>query len=194
MFKLDRRTLQKFLPNPESIRAFEHVLNSVSDDGLPSTIEEANALAGQSMALAQVALSMASMLAEALEALHGAPVAVPVTDPDDTAPHSHVGTLSAQNNDQVEITGGTIGGTAIGVTVAATGRFTTVESTVPTGTPPLIVASTDKVVNLYADRATLADVATSLGVPATYPTNATDLPTAIALVNAIKAANIAKGV
>lgn len=50
----------------------------------------------------------------------------------------------------VAITGGTINNTTIGATTATTGRFTTVQSTVATGTAPLIVASTTVVANLNA--------------------------------------------
>lgn len=45
-------------------------------------------------------------------------------------------------------TSGTIDGTTIGATTATTGRFTTVQSTVTTGTAPFIVASTTAVANL----------------------------------------------
>lgn len=55
-----------------------------------------------------------------------------------------------QRPSTVAITGGTINGTTVGATTAATGRFTTIESTVSTGTAPLIVASTTAVANLNA--------------------------------------------
>lgn len=70
-------------------------------------------------------------------------------------------------------------------------------STIAVGTSPMVVTSTTKVANLHVERATLADTATvanSLGTASTYPANATDLPTVITLANAIKAANISKGV
>lgn len=79
---------------------------------------------------------------------------------------------------------------AIGFYSPSTGKFTTVESTVATGTAPFKVASTTKVTNLYADRAASAD---SLTLPSSYPANATDLPTCIALANALKTAALAKG-
>lgn len=44
----------------------------------------------------------------------------------------------------------TINNTSIGATTAATGRFTTVQSTIATGTPPFTVASTTNVANLNA--------------------------------------------
>ncbi len=67
-------------------------------------------------------------------------------------------------------------------------------STVAIGTAPLVVTSTTQVANLYGARAVLADTATIMTNPTTYPANATDLPTVITLANALKAANIAKGV
>ena len=51
-------------------------------------------------------------------------------------------------------TAGTINNMSIGATTAATGRFTTVESTIATGTAPFIVASTTQVNNLTAQYAT----------------------------------------
>lgn len=49
-----------------------------------------------------------------------------------------------------DINGGTIDGATVGATSATTGRFTTVESTIGTGTAPFIVASTTNVANLNA--------------------------------------------
>lgn len=199
MVKLDRRTLAQLLQgNQQAIIVFEKVLGDVGGT-LPSTIEEANALAGQALGVAQIALSMLSLLGEALERLDAAPIAPPLVDHDDTAPRAHLGTISSQNADQVELTGGTIDGTAIGATTAAAAKFTTVAtsgaitSTVATGTSPLVIASTTKVSNLYVDRAATADTAVNLGTASAYPANATDLPSVIALANALKAANIAKG-
>lgn len=207
--KLDRRTLAQLLQgNSQAIVAFERLQTDVGDV-LPTTIEEAHALAGQALAAAQVAFSMVTLLAESLARLEGAPAVPPQVDPDDTAPRAHLGSIAGQNADQVEITGGTIDGTPIGQTAAAAAKFTTVAasgqitSTVAPGTPPLAIASTDKVANLYVDRAALADHATAadhattadnLGSATAYPANATDLPTVIALANALKAANTAKGV
>lgn len=190
---LDRQTLARFLPNSESIRVFEQVMKDVGGT-LPSTIEEAHALAGQALAAAQVALASLSVLVEALDQLEGLPALVPQVDPDDTAPRVHLGTVSSQNADQVEITGGKIDNTPIGATTAAAGKFTTltaseqITSTVAAGTAPLVVTSTTKVANLAVE------TADKLANPTTYPANATDLPSVIALANALKAANTAKGV
>lgn len=205
---LDRATLAQLLQgNARAIAAFEQVLGDVGFT-LPSTIEEANALAGQALAVARAAMASLSALAEALARIEGTPAALPQVDRDDTTPHTHLGTICSQNADSVEITGGTVDGTPIGATTAAAGRFTTLEvsgqitSTIADGTPPLVIASTAEVPNLYAERAALADRATtadhsaaadSLTSPTAYPADASDLPTAIALVNALKAAAQSKG-
>lgn len=185
--------------NQRAMLALEQVFSDVGDI-FPSTIEEANALAGSALAVAQAATATVSLLAEALARLDAAPVQVPHIDADDTTPRAHLGTISAQNADTIEITGGTIDGTAIGMSTAAAAKFTTVAatdqitSTVAIGTAPLIITSTTKVANLYADRAASADTAGNLGAASSYPAAATDLPTVIALANALRAANIAKGV
>jgi hypothetical protein len=74
------------------------------------------------------------------------------------------------------VTSGTIDGTTIGATAATTGKFTTVQSTVTTGTAPFIVASTTAVANLTASNVTtnanLTGGVTSVGNAATVVTNA----------------------
>lgn len=82
-------------------------------------------------------------------------------------------------------------GVAYAQNVSTTKQFVT---TLAIGTAPLVVTSTTLVPNLYVARAVLADTATILTAPTTYPANATDLPTVITLANALKAANVAKGV
>lgn len=78
-----------------------------------------------------------------------------------------LGTMSTQNANSVAVTGGAIDGTAIGVTTASTGAFTTVSasgvitSTVITGTAPFTVASTTQVANLNAATAGTAGSATT---------------------------------
>ena len=65
------------------------------------------------------------------------------------------------------VTSGTIDGTTIGATTATTGKFTTVQSTIVTGTAPFIVASTTAVANLTASTVTtnanLTGAVTSVG-------------------------------
>lgn len=181
--------------NRFAINQLEKVFSQVSST--PATIEEANALAGSALAVAHAAIAALAMFAEALTQLEAAPAVVPQADDDDTAPRPHLGTIASQNGDSVEITGGTIDNTPIGLTTAADAKFKKIAasdqitSTVATGTAPFVVASATKVTNLYADRAATAD---SLGVAGSYPADATDLPSAIALVNYIKARNIFKGV
>jgi hypothetical protein len=61
----------------------------------------------------------------------------------------------------------TINNTSIGAATASTGRFTTVTSTIATGTAPLVVASTTEVANLRAANATSADTANQVKSNAT---------------------------
>lgn len=194
---LDRRTLAKFLPTPQAISAFEGMLKSVGS--FPGTVEEANALAAQALATAAQALAMLAEMASMLEQLAASPAPQPPLEPDDTAPRAQLGTMSAQNHDAVEITGGAIDDTPIGQAKAAKGSFTTlaasdqITSTVADGTPPLVIASTARVANLNADRAGNADTADSLTNPSSFPADATDLASACALANALKAAAQSKG-
>ena len=193
---LSRDVLAKIAQNNQrAVFALEKVFENVGDT-FPSTIEEANALAGSALAVAQAATSALALLADALARLETAPVAPPPVEPDDIAPRPHLGTIAAQNADAVEITGGTADGTTIGTTTAAAAKFTTVAasgqitSTVAIGTPPLVVASTTRVANLNVAAAGTAD---GLSSPTTYNAPATDLPTAIALANQLRAAAISKG-
>jgi len=61
----------------------------------------------------------------------------------------------------------TINNTSIGAATASTGRFTTVTSTIATGTAPLVVASTTEVANLRSANATSADTANQVKSNAT---------------------------
>ena len=82
-----------------------------------------------------------------------------------------VGTMAEQNANNVAITGGAVDGATVGATTASTGRFTTVTSTVATGTAPFTVASTTPVTNLSigGNAATATNVAYS-GLTGTVPT------------------------
>ena len=181
--------------NQRAVAALEKVFEDVGDT-FPSTIEEANALAGSALSVAQAATAVLAVLADTLARLEAAPAAVPHVDADDTAPRAHLGTVSTQNADAVELTGGTVDGTTIGATTTAAAKFTTVAasgqitSTVAVGTAPLVVTSTTRVANLNAATAGTAD---GLSSPATYNAPATDLPTVIALANQLRAAAISKG-
>lgn len=169
--RLDRAAIAKLAQGvPQTIRALEEIFGDVGGT-LPSTIEEANALAGQALAVAQAALASLAVLAEAVAQLDGAPAPLPLVEPDDTAPRAHLGTLASQNADQVELSG-------------------PLTSTVATGAPPFVIASTDRVANLNVARAGAAD---SLTAPTSFPSDASDLATVITLANALRAAGIAKG-
>lgn len=229
MLKLDRRTLAQFLPTQQAIAAFEKMFTAV-DETFPTTIDEAQATAVQAQANAAVALTMLAVAAQQIEHLAAAPAVQAAPDPGDDGRRAHLGTLSGQNHDAVEITGGTAAfdaGTAaapsLRVADAATGFYRSgadvlaiavaatklvefsallvsitgslavsqqLRSTVATGTAPLAVASTTKVDNLHVEHAAQADALTA---PSTFPAAATDLPTCIALANALRAAAISKG-
>lgn len=195
--KLDRSILSSIAQgNALAIKQLEKFFAEV--DGLPATIEEASNLAGSSLALGQVNAALLAMLIDVVDQLDCAPAPAAPPEADDIAPRTHLGTMSCQNADLVEITGGAIDNTPIGSSTAAAAKVTTlaasgqITSTVAPGAPPLVIASTDLVANLYAARAKVADSA-SLGAPTTFPPAATDLPTAITLVNALRAAAINKG-
>ena len=162
---LDRDTLARLLQgNQVAIRAFERVFSDVGGT-LPTTIEEAHALAGQALGVAQAAVASLSLLAEAISQLEGIPAPLPQVAHDDTAPRAHLGSLASQNADQVEITGGTLDGVAIGQTTRASGAFTT-----------------------FGCNSKDPQAAAALGGAAT------DLASAITLTNNIRAALIANGI
>lgn len=76
---------------------------------------------------------------------------------------------------KADINGGTVDGTAIGASSASTGAFTTVSvtgaitSTLATGNPPLVIASTTKVANLNVDQLDGADWAAPAALGSTTP-------------------------
>jgi len=166
---LDRAQLARIAQNvPQTIAGLEQLVSSVG--GFPTTIEEANALAGSALAIAQAATAALSLLAEALAQLESAPVPQPHVDPDDTAPRHYLGTIAAQDADQIEITGGAVDGTPIGSTTAAAGTFTDLRS------------------GAFGCNGAAAQAPAGLGAPAS------DLDTAITLLNNIRAALIANGI
>lgn len=121
---LSREQLKKFLPDHQSIRAFEQLLLQVGDV-TPTSIEQANNNANTAIAMAGAALAALAELATAIEQGSTAPVPETTYEQEDYARVVYVGTLGVQNDDEVEIAGGTINGTSIGVTSAASGAFTT---------------------------------------------------------------------
>jgi hypothetical protein len=82
------------------------------------------------------------------------------------------------------------GSVAVSGTLSATGQ---ISSSVAPGTPPFAVASPDLVPVLYVARAAIADNANHLSIGSVFPADATDLPTAITLVNALKTAAVSGG-
>lgn len=124
MAKIGRDVLKQFLPNHETIVAFEQMFKSV-ETALPDGVEAATALAYAASALANLAVSMLTQQAEQIEQLSFLPSAVPVVPNDQYYPAFPSGTLGQQNADSVEITGGSIDGTTVGATTASTGAFTT---------------------------------------------------------------------
>lgn len=219
---LTRDQLASFLTDHQQIKQFEMLFSAV-DAIAPNVVLEINIAVGTAQATANnaidqiialgqdMAVNDAAMsakvhqamdaiprLAQALELLAAAPVAqaqMPLFD--DLTPRAELGTMAAQNADNVRITGGTVAGisfggfpagtvaapslywgtdtatgfyqiglnnigysyngtklldlsaTLLGVTggVSVTTQFT---SSVATGTPPLVVASTTNVANLNA--------------------------------------------
>lgn len=121
---LSREQLKKFLPDHQSIRAFEQLLLQVGDV-TPTSIEQANNNANTAIAMAGAALAALAELATAIEQVSAAPVPELTYEQEDYDRVVYVGTLGVQNDDEVEITGGTINGTSIGATTAASGAFTT---------------------------------------------------------------------
>jgi len=106
---LDRATLAQVLNgNQKAILTFEQMLKDVGK-GLPSTIEEANAVAAQALASAAQALAALAEVTSALEQLAAAPAQELLPETDDLTPRRHLGSISEQNHDAVVITGGMIG-------------------------------------------------------------------------------------
>lgn len=212
-FGLDREVLAQITNNHKALVALERVFRDVGGT-LPSAIEQVSAVAAHAIATANSALVLLAELGAMVDQLAAAPAPQEASAADDHTPRVQLGTISAQDHDAVNITGGAIDGTEIGQIAAARGSFTTlsatdqITSTLPDGLPPLVVISTALVENLYAARAALADEANHaltanyadsagtadvLSAPTTYPADASDLPTVIALANALKAAALSKG-
>lgn len=108
---LSRDILKQFLPNHEAIRAFEQALQNI-DSTLPTTIEEVGNVAATASAAVAMVSAQLQEVADELAMIAAAPAIV-------------LGTLAAQNADAVDIDGGSIDGTPIGATEAASGNFST---------------------------------------------------------------------
>jgi hypothetical protein len=93
---LTRDQLATFLVNQEQIRQFEKLFSTV-DAIAPDVVLEINIAAGTAQTSANEALALVSALNQALELLA-------------LAPRPELGTIAAQNSDNVNITGGKISG------------------------------------------------------------------------------------
>ena len=109
---LTRDQLATFLKDPQQIRQFERLFGEVN--GMASTLETAQAAGDNAQATANEALALLDRIAQALEALASAPAVVPPATPDDMRPVIQLGTIVAQNADNVLITGGTVTARLIG--------------------------------------------------------------------------------
>ena len=207
---LTREQLKSFLPDHQSIRSFEQLQRSVAID-TPETIDQANNNANSAYALATAAMAQIAFILEDLENALNAPV-------------SSIGTIGYQNADEVEVTGGSIDGTPVGVTVASAGAFTTLSATLavtlnsvnanvsiaPSGTGSATInpATVGTINNMSLGATTAATVrGTTVTATGAFGCNgktaqtsaalaaaATDLPTVIALANSIRTALINNGI
>lgn len=125
---LTRKELAEFLPSMRAIKAFEKLFDLV-----PSSINDLEINVNDAGGKAAQALSLLESIAQSLELLANAPVIQSyvdeddfhaaselisedlihinheqITDSNDLTPRLEVGTISSQNSDSVEITGGTI--------------------------------------------------------------------------------------
>jgi hypothetical protein len=105
---LDRQILSGITKNHQAIVALERVFEDVGSN-LPQAIEAAALAAAQAIAAANSAFAELLELRNSLEYLQGAPAPQPAPDEDDAAPALQVGSLAIQNDDAVDIIGGTIG-------------------------------------------------------------------------------------
>ena len=211
---LTRQQLEKFLPDHQSIRAFEQLLLDV--DATPTTIEQANNNANTAIAMATAALSALAEAVSAIEQLISAPVAEPTFEQEDYSTVVYVGTLGVQNDDEVEITGGAISGASIAATtLSASGAVTLSPANAnvvisPTGTglvtiapatagtmdnmaiggvtPSTLRGTTVTATGAFGCNGKTAQTAFALGAAAT------DLPTVITLANNIRTALINNGI
>jgi hypothetical protein len=161
-----------------------------------ATLEDDPEVAALSQALAGVNIQLQTLAdaGSAQDALTKAQRLLQDAIIDQMTPLDPIRSMAYQDAAHVKISGGTIDGTSIGQTTTADAKFTTIAasgqitSTIATGTAPFVVTSTTVVPNLHVS------TADSLGTAGSYPADATDLPTVIALANYIKSRNISKGV
>lgn len=105
---LDRQILAGITKNHQAIVALERVFEDVGSN-LPQAIEAAVLAASQAIAAANSAFAELVDLSHGIEQMLAAPAPQPVPEDDNTTPALQVGTLAIQNDDEVDIVGGTIG-------------------------------------------------------------------------------------
>ena len=103
--RLTRNQLSEFLPNARAVRAFEQMLDQISD----LLIEDVGTAAASADARAVQCLDTLNRIADSLELLATSPVVQAKTEPvDDLSPSTQIGTLGQQQHDNVSITGGLV--------------------------------------------------------------------------------------
>ncbi len=105
--KLTRNQLAEFLKDHESIKQFEKLFVQVAQT-TPDEVGELNVSAGYAQSIANEALAQIKRIADAIELLALAPVAVHAKAEDEISPVVQVGTLGQQQSDRVSITGGVV--------------------------------------------------------------------------------------
>jgi hypothetical protein len=233
---LSRDVLAQFLPNQQAVRAFETMQGDINVT-LPTTIEEVALSAAASGNTAAAALAQVEDLAGQLDMVLSGPAPADGDLAGDVdallaAPALTLGTLSAQNDDDVALTGGRMDGVVIGASARAAASFTTVAvsgqiTSSVAGAAPFVVVSSFEVANLRSATATALATARTIGgvafdgtanitvasatgtftVGAGFGCNgktaqgaysvgaaATDLASALTLVNNLRLALIANGI
>lgn len=108
---LNRNQLGRFLPNHESVKAFEQALDNAGHL-LPDAVDAAGNDGESALASVRAAFSLLMNIVAELDVVLNAPARIPAVEDDDSKPRQYVGTLGAQNHDDVDIEGGTIDSTA----------------------------------------------------------------------------------
>lgn len=176
---LNRSQLAKFLPSPQAIKAFEELFTAVSS-GIPSSLEDVESLAGNAQQQAGEALAALAVVANQLALLLLAPSQESVASdsygpPTDFSSHLDLYVPPAEPNNfydpaSVKITGGTIDGTIIGGTTAASGTFTDIRGTrLGLGAAP----SANNIVTVGGTAPQTGAIGRSYGNSVTIPANVT---------------------
>lgn len=168
-FSISRPQLAAFIKDHDSVRAFERLFAAAGST--PATVEEALAQATSATALAHQALDMLSAVGDLLARLDTAPAGADFEPPNDTTPSIGTGSMGMQDQAAVDIEGGAIDGVIIGADAPDIGTFTTLSAT-----------------GAFGCNGAAPQPAVVLG-PA-----ATDLPSALTLLNSIRSALIANGI